>query len=200
MDFLGLCIWTGCGKVIMSGFDKLRKAIKSSGKHLIVATAISTDSALLTADVVFEGEQITREKIPLRIFSDESGLGVAFIPKLQSEVLIGFVNGAEDRPQVLKVQEWDKLIIRKETPGLEIIIDSDNKVDFIKESGFQFTIDSDDKVTIGNADRVEHKIAWGDVWLQKFNAHTHPTPTGPSGPPFEQLIDTDVNSQIFTVE
>jgi len=182
----------------MGAFDKLRRAVDSSGRHFVAATVESTDASLMTADVIFEGEQAIREKIPLRIFNDEGGLGVAFIPKLQSEVLVGFIGGAEDRPQIIKIQEWDKLIIRKETPWMEITIDSDNKVDLRKDSGFQFTIDAEDKVTIGNL--PAHKIAWGDAWLLKFNAHTHPTPTGPSGPPFEQLIDTDVNSQIFTVE
>lgn len=185
----------------MSVFSDLRKAIEHSGRHVIAAKVTATDSALMTADVTFEGEQVIREAVPLRIFNDEGGLGVAFIPKIGSEVLIGFIDGAEARPQILKVQEWDSLIVRKgpaNNPALEITVSSDNQIDLRKDSGFQFTIDTEDKVSIGNA--PSHSLGWGDAWLQEFNNHIHPTPTGPSGKPVIQLSPEQVNSQIFEVE
>ncbi|OQX90790.1 MAG: hypothetical protein B6D58_09445, partial [candidate division Zixibacteria bacterium 4484_95] len=224
----------------MDIFSELRKAIKQSGRHVVAAKVVATDPVLMTADVIFESEKVIREAVPLRIFSDDdNGLGVAWIPKVNSEVLVTFIDGAESRPQIIKVQQWEYIIARKgagdsllefvidnenkvslkrgedlqftidgntqldfkkgpiDNPILEITIDPNEQVDLRKKSGFQFTIDSQDKVFIGNA--PSHKLAWGDIWLQKFNTHTHPTPTGPSGPPFEQLQDIDVNSQIFKV-
>jgi hypothetical protein len=182
-------------------FAELRRAIEFKGKPLAIARVVATDAGSMTADIIIEGERVVRAKAALRIFNDADNLGVALIPAIDSEVLIGFVDGQEARPQVLKVQHWDRLIMRKgpaDNPLMEITIDSANKVDLRKASGFQFTIDSEDKVAIGNA--PSHKLAWGDKWLEKFNMHTHPTPTGPSGLPMQPLIDTEVNSQIFTVE
>jgi hypothetical protein len=186
----------------MSIFDEIKKAIENNGRHVVAAKVVATDPALLTADVIFEGEQVTREKVPIRIFTDDDGgLGVGWIPKVGSDVLVAFIDGVENRPQIIKVQQWDQLIIKKGAAGnqdIEITIDSDNKIDLRKASGFQFTIDAQEKVSIGNT--PSHKLGWGDAWLQKFNAHTHPTPTGPSGPPMQPLADAEVNSQIFTVE
>jgi len=202
----------------MNIFQEIRKAIEQSGHHTIAATVISADPEMMTVNVKLEGEDVIREKIPIRIFNDEGGLGIGFIPKVESEVLVAFVNGAENRPQVIKVQEWEWMIARKGAgdtlvefvidnenkislrrgSDLEMTIDENTRVDLRKSSGFQFTIDADDKVSIGNV--PTHKLALGDIWLEKFNSHIHPTPTGPSGPPMQPLIDNEVNSQIFEVE
>ena len=185
----------------MDFFSEIKKAIAQSGKHPVAGEVTAVDEERLTAAVRFEGERVVRGDIPLRIFADaDGGLGACWIPKVGSEVLVAFIDGAENRPQVVKVQQWEQLVIRKgaaDNPEFELTINSDNRVDLRKASGFQFTIDADDKVAIGNA--PSHKLAWGDQWLLKFNAHTHPTPTGPSGPPMQPLVDEEVNSQTFEV-
>jgi len=108
------------------GIKKLKKVITEEGGKTVVATVEAYDSQLLTCDVVFEGEDIIREKIPLRIFNDEDGLGVAFVPSVDSEVLVTFIGDNENQPQVIKVQKWDYTILKRS--GLEIIIDKENNI------------------------------------------------------------------------
>jgi hypothetical protein len=177
-------------------FEDLREAIRLRGKHPVVAKVEAVSVGLLTVDVILEQETVVRKGIPLRIFNDEGGFGFAVVPKLQSEVLIGFVGGEERRPQVIKVQEWDYWVLRR--GGMEIVITPDNAVSLKRESGFEFTITADDTFLMGNG--PAHTLLQADRFLPLYNQHIHNTPNGPSSPPVHQIQDPECVSEIFTVE
>jgi hypothetical protein len=180
----------------MDALMKLRETLANSGKQVVIATVKSADTARLTCNVVFDGEKIVRENIPLRIYNDDGALGFAVVPRVGSEVLVVFVRGKEGQPRIIGVQEWDQIIIRK--PRFEIVINSEDEVLLKKKSGFVFTIDKEDKVSIGNM--PAHTLIHGDRALPLFNSHIHLTPDGPSQPPLHQITPKEIFSEIFTVE
>lgn len=176
--------------------SQLRDALENSGKHAAVATVEAIDAAVLTCDVILEGEEITRENVPLRIFNDDGGFGMAFVPRIGSDVLITFIDGVETRPQVVKVQEWDWLVLRR--GELEIVISPDNAISIQKGSGFEFTLTAEDTFLMGNS--PTHSIIHGDKFLPLHNYHRHATPNGISSWPIYQVQDEDCISDIFIVE
>lgn len=146
----------------MNTFSELRKVIKQSGRHIVAASVVATDPVLMTADVIFEGEKVIREAVPLRIFSDDdTGLGVAWIPKVDSEVLVAFIDGAENRPQIIKVQQWQYIIARKGGGDsfLEFVIDNENKISLLRGRDFQITVEQNTRVNLKNGSIYELNLA-----------------------------------------
>lgn len=136
---------------MLSTISDIKKAIAQSGKHLVAAIVTATDPIHLTADVTFEGEQVIHEEIPIRIFNDEDGaLGVGWIPKVGSGVAIGFIDGEENRPQIIKVQQWDYFIARKGAGDslFELIVDNENNVSLKHGSVYDLSILSDGQIAI----------------------------------------------------
>jgi hypothetical protein len=143
-------------------FHKLREAIRQSGKQAVVAKVIATDPGLLTADVTIEGESIVRERIPLRIFNDSGGLGMAFVPKVGSQVIVGFIDGSESRPGVIKVQEWDIYIMRKgpaDMPAFELVVDSNNQIFLRRGENFRLAVERDDRISLESGSTYNLEIA-----------------------------------------
>ena len=127
----------------MGAFDDIKKAVNLAGQHIAAAKVVATDPVHLTADVIIESKQVVNEAVPIRIFTDDDGgLGVGWVPKVGSEVLIAFIDGAEDRPQIIKVQQWDYMIARKGDGGslFEFICDNENNVTLKRGTDFEITI------------------------------------------------------------
>lgn len=142
----------------MSAFNDIKKAVDLAGRHIAAAKVVATDPVHLTADVIIESKQVVNEKVPIRIFTDDDGgLGVGWIPKVGSEVLIAFIDGAEDRPQIIKVQRWDYMIARKGDgiSLLEFVVDNENNISLRRGNDFQVTIDQETRVNISNGSVYE---------------------------------------------
>ena len=180
----------------MSAIRELLDSMNKAGKHAVIGTVKAADAEALTCDVVFAGRDIIVEKIPLRIFNDDEGFGTALVPAIGSEALVGFVDGKENQPQVLKVQQWDWWIMRR--GELKVMISPDNAFTFKRENGFEFTMTAGGKFLMGNA--PAHKLIHGDTFLPKFNAHYHLAPDGPTTPPVVPIQVDEVCSHIFEVE
>ena len=135
----------------MGSISDIKRAISQSGKHLVAAKVTATDPVHLTADVIFEGEEIVRTEIPIRIFNDDDGtLGVGWVPKIDSDILIGFIDGEETRPQIIKVQQWDYLIARKGDGDslFELIVDNENNVSLKHGSVYDLSLLNNGQITI----------------------------------------------------
>jgi len=128
------------------GIRKLKEVISGKGAKAVVATVKAYDSQLLTCNAVFEGEDTVRKNIPLRIFNDDDGLGVAFVPSVESEVLIIFIGDNENQPQVVKGQKWDWAVIKR--ANLEIIINNENNVSVVTDG--EIKVKSDKFITLNN--------------------------------------------------
>jgi hypothetical protein len=170
------------GGNLMTGFGTLRKAVRESGKHMVAAKVVAAYPALLAVDVIFEGEQLVREKVPLRIFNDDGGLGEAFVPRVGSEVLIDFVDGMEIRPEVIRVQEWTHRIMRKgppESPSFEMMVNDQDELSIKRGAEFELKIDSESALNVKKVGSYElkltsdgklHVIAQSDATIECVNA------------------------------
>jgi uncharacterized protein involved in type VI secretion and phage assembly len=135
-----------------------------------------------------------------------NGRGVVFRPEVGDEVLVLFEHGDVRFPYVIG-SVWNGT----DTPPADRGADADNNVRMIQSrSGHKIILDDTDgseKVTVSDSSG-SHKIelssdgivitssaikigssgsseslVLGDAFMQLFNAHTHPTGVGPSGPP-----------------
>lgn len=196
--------------------EALKELLGEMPDQLFIATVESVDEITFSCNVVQEKEEIPIENVPLRVMRLNDELGFTVVPKVGTFVVVGLING---RPTILKVQEWDRIYLEKES-GFWLEVDvADNvtvrtegdaevtatNIYSITQSGHSIELLDNgvanikaDEVNIGG--KKDHKAAWGDAWLPEFNKHIHPTPTGPSGPPNPSLVDTQVNSQKVTVD
>ena len=174
---------------------------------MISGTVVEVDENTYSCKVKPHKDHIPElENVALRVFNLEDDLGVIIVPEENTDCLIGFIEGVFELPTILQVQRWKKIIIKRENV-FEMVIDQDGNTSLDTQG------DVDMKVQ-GNVEGIvqgfmllkvegiiqlgpqgQHKAMWGDVMLPKHNAHTHPTPNGPSGPPVYQIQDPEVNSQ-----
>ena len=145
----------------MTGFNELRKAISLAGKHPVSAKVTAINPVQMVATVIIEGETVEYEEVPLRIFTDEDNLGAVIVPKIGSEVLIVFIDGNGERPQIIKVQQWEYIIARRGTGNtyLEFIIDSENTVSLKLGNSFRALIEQNAHVKINNSSKYELDLA-----------------------------------------
>lgn len=151
------------------------------------------------------------ENVPLRVFNLDDDFGVIIVPEEDTDCLIGFIEGVSELPKILQVQKWKKIIIKRKDV-FESVIDQDGNVSLATEGNVNMKVEGNvEGIVQGNillkvqgiiqlGPQGQHKAAWGDAWLQAFNAHIHPTPNGPSGPPNPPLQDPNVNSQKVTLD
>ena len=190
---------------LMAIRDLLRELL-SDKRTWRLGKVVRVDKAKLQADFEIEGEDHVYEGVSLRVFNTDDDSGLYVIPPVGTWaiLLIDEIDENVKRVRVVKFQEWEELRLKK--PDFDVYINKDNKV-YIEITGdVEFNVDGNIEGTVTGDCKLKvqgelhlrggtHKAAWGDVWLQKFNAHIHPTPTGPSGPPSQPLVDSEVNSQ-----
>ena len=94
------------------------------------------------------------------------------------------------------VQDKDgrKIEIKSGGKEIEIADTSGNKV-VLTESGI--TIQSAKQINLGEG--AAHALVHGDTFQQLFNAHTHPTSSGSTGPPVTPLLPTMLSQKVKTV-
>lgn len=144
---------------------RLREIIAGGNKRDAIGTVKAIDADAMTCDVILEGQDIVREGLPLRIFNDDGGFGVAFVPRIDSEVIVSFVDGQVSRPQVTKVQEWDYFIMRR--GGLEIMVTPDNAIKITKGELLVHLKSNDDIEVVGNRIMLNNSGASGKVVTTK---------------------------------
>ena len=142
-------------------FKRLKNALDQAGKHPVAATVVSVDSLKMTADVRIEGEEVIREAVPLRIFTDDDNLGAVIVPRVDSEVIIAYLDGNEDRPQIIKVQQWEFIIARRGDGDtfLEFVVDSENKVSLKLGNEFEALIEQNAYLKVKNGSKYELDMA-----------------------------------------
>lgn len=136
--------------------------------------------------------------------------GLVCRPEVGDEVLVMFEHGDMRFPYVIG-GVWNAM----DTPPQHRGTDTDNNIRMIRSrSGHEITLDdtsgsekivivdssgnhkmelsSSGVVIVSNSVKVgssssSESLVLGDAFMQLFNAHTHPTGVGPSGPPAQQM-------------
>src|SRR5262249_46383149 len=97
------------------------------------------------------------------------------------------------------------LSVLKTKSGHELTFDDDGEVILLAngngKTSVRFEQDGTvvitaDKISLGSS-ASEH-VVLGDTFMQFFNAHTHPTGVGPSGPPTQQMSSSQLSSKVTT--
>lgn len=139
--------------------------------------------------------------------------GAVFRPEVDDEVLLVFEHGDMRRPYIIGAL-WngkdaipdergeDKkndirliksrsghTIIFDDSDGNELITINDKHGNTIELNANGVVVRSD-AILIGSSDASEGLVL-GDAFMQLFNAHTHPTGVGPSGPPTQPMASGD---------
>lgn len=148
--------------------------------------------------------------------------GGVFRPEVGDEVLVLFEHGDMRYPYIIGAV-WNG----KDTMPKERGSDADNNIRLIKSrSGHQIILDDtngSEKVTVidknGNtvelsssgiviksgtikigSENTAQGLVLGDAFMSLFNAHTHPTGVGPSGPPVNPMVKGSHVSNKHTTE
>jgi hypothetical protein len=151
--------------------------------RIIAGTVVAVDEAGWSCTIQPDKDNVPElSNVPLRVHNLPDDLGVIVIPEVNSPCLVDFLEGSSSLPVLLRCQRWSKIIIKKGSTT-EIVFDAEGNV-YIKALG-----------TIQLGPQGQHKGAWGDKWLEKFNQHVQMTPCGPSSVPQPLVMDSDVNSQ-----
>ncbi len=145
----------------MDVFKDMKRAIDLAGKHPVSAKVMAIDSLKMTVDVQIEGEEVVREAVPLRIFKDEDALGAVIVPRVDSEVMVAFLDGDEARPQVVKVQQWEYILARRGSgqTNFEFVVDSENKVSLKLGDEFEVLIEQNAHTKVKNGSKYEVDLA-----------------------------------------
>ena len=183
---------------------------------MIIGKIVSVDESNMSCRIQPDKDNIPiLENVPLRVFNLQDDLGFIIIPEIDSPCLVGFIEGKTELPTLFSVQHWQKILINSTGQTFSLALYKDGKIELKTKNDailditgdVNFKVDGDvvgevsSKMLLKVADTIQlgqqgaHKAGWGDQWLAMFNAHIHPTPTGPSGPPNPPLQDQAVNSQ-----
>ncbi len=151
--------------------------------------------------------------------------GTWLIPEIGDEVVVMFENGNLDSPIILGALYSGKNSPPASGKAGDFNSDNKNNLKFIRtRSGHQICFDdsgqggisiqdafgnsivlkngevviqSASKISIGEG--ASHALVLGDLFQQLFNTHTHPIPTGSSGPPSAPMQPTMLSQKVKTV-
>ena len=89
--------------------------------------------------------------------------------------------------------------------GHELTFDDDGEVVLLKNGNGKSSLRFEqDGTVVVTAEKLElgadasEKVVLGDTFMQFFNAHTHPTGVGPSGPPTQSMSSSQLSSKNTT--
>lgn len=177
-----------------------------------VVTSVDDPDALARVKVRYPWLSDDAESPWARVVSPMAGAerGMVFRPEVDDEVLVVFEHGDVRFPYVLGAV-WNGVggppahrgadgandirmirsrsgheILFDDTDGSERIVIVDSSEKHRIELSSEGVVVISDSIRIGSADASE-SLVLGDAFLQLFNAHTHPTGVGPSGPPTDQM-------------
>ncbi|HEX7119495.1 MAG TPA: phage baseplate assembly protein V [Longimicrobiales bacterium] len=159
-----------------------------------------------------------------RVMSPMAGKerGIVFRPEVGDEVLVLFEHGdvrfpyviggvwsAADPPpehgpdgdnhiRLIRSRSGHEIVL-DDSPGAEKIVIADRSGEHRIELSSSGIVIESSAIRIGGAGASE-SLVLGDAFMALFNAHTHPTGVGPSGPPTQQMTPgTHLSSQHKTV-
>lgn len=96
--------------------------------------------------------------------------------------------------------------ILKTAAGHELFVDDDGEVVLLANGNGKTMIRLNregevlitaDTIKLGS-EGVSEKLVLGDSFMQMFNAHTHPTGVGPSGPPSSPMTNAHLSTKVTT--
>lgn len=125
--------------------------------------------------------------------------------------LLCFDDSDGDGGIVLKDKDNRRFEIKSKGKKIEIADAAENRItieestitvrhksgDEIKLKGGEVVIQSSGKISLGEG--ASHPLIFGDLFQQIFNAHTHPIPTGSSGPPATPMTPAMLSQKTKTV-
>lgn len=138
------------------------------------------------------------------------GRGIVFRPDAGDEVLVLFEHGdvrfpyiigslwngtdappadrgadADNNVRMIQSRSGHKVIL-DDTDGSEKITVADSTGSHTIELSSDGIVITSSAIKLGSSDSSE-SLVLGDAFMDLFNAHTHPTGVGPSGPPTDQM-------------
>jgi uncharacterized protein involved in type VI secretion and phage assembly len=117
---------------------------------------------------------------------------------------LGTASGAET-PQADGQDPSPARWVLRTAGGHELTFDNDGEVVLLKngngKSSVRFEQDGSvvitaEKIKLGAS--ASEKVVLGDTFMQFFNAHTHPTGVGPSGPPAQPMSSGQLSAKVTT--
>lgn len=117
---------------------------------------------------------------------------------------LGSATGAET-PQADGKDPSPTVWVLRTAAGHELTLDDDGEVVLLKNGNGKSSVrfEQDGSVVI-TAEKIKlganasEKLVLGDTFMQFFNAHTHPTGVGPSGPPTQPMSSSQLSSKNTT--
>jgi uncharacterized protein involved in type VI secretion and phage assembly len=97
------------------------------------------------------------------------------------------------------------LAVLKTRSGHELTFDDDGEVVLLANGNGKASLRFEqDGTVVVTAERIKlgssatEKVVLGDTFMQLFNAHTHPTGVGPSGPPAKPMTTSELSTKVTT--
>jgi uncharacterized protein involved in type VI secretion and phage assembly len=117
---------------------------------------------------------------------------------------LGSASGAET-PQGDGQDPTPTRWVLRTAAGHELTFDDDGEVVLLKNGNGKSSLRFEqDGTVVVTAEKIElgadasEKVVLGDTFMQFFNAHTHPTGVGPSGPPTQSMSSSQLSSKNTT--
>ncbi|MBN2381173.1 hypothetical protein JXM67_15345 [candidate division WOR-3 bacterium] len=118
--------------------------------------------------------------MPMRVLNAPDDLGVIFVPKVDTEVIVSWIDG---RPTMLACKEWDRMILKK---GENLWIEIAKNDDILVQTNGQVNVKVGKSVTeeitlskhvkcplIKLGQIAPHPVVMGDILVTWLSTHTH---------------------------
>ncbi|MCF6191641.1 MAG: hypothetical protein L3J76_00700 [Candidatus Hydrothermae bacterium] len=190
--------------------EDLLRDLSARPEELFLARVVAGDEEHLTCEVLPEFGTETLKDVSLRVVNLPDAFGLSVVPPVGTLTVVGRIRG---RHLLLRAQRLDKLILEEE--GLrvtlsrtgEIHVEADADANVIIKGNAVLDVDGD--ATLQATGRVtltaptvqlgpsgQYAALLGELVKQYLDPHTHPTPTGPSGPPTVPLPDGALSGRV----
>lgn len=151
----------------------------------------AVDQDNLTCDVFDELRGITYHDVRIRPIVGGDG-GIYGIPSIESNAVLGMLNNKEEATIMLFADSYNAFVVNI---GTQTMVISEDGIEFNGGDNGGLVKISDLVTKLNN---IENYI--NDTIFVAYNAHTHTTPSGPSGVPQSLLTDTLTPTQISDLE
>ncbi|TVQ78293.1 MAG: hypothetical protein EA369_07440 [Bradymonadales bacterium] len=171
---------------------------------IVLASLFTDQSAPPKSDL--EGDHNQNGKNNLRFLRTKAGHLLCF-DDLEGRESIRLQDSKNNR---LLIESHSGKVTLEDSSGNRLCLDNekisleDKNGNGFELQGAEIRIRSSSSVKIETASRVEigkgasEALVKGDSFMQLFNAHTHPTPRGPSGPPQVPMTPAQLSQKVKT--
>ncbi len=190
--------------------EDLLRDMTPGSEELFLARVVAVDESDLTCQVLPEFANETLKDVSLRVVNLPDTFGLYIIPMVGTLAAVGRIRG---RHLLLGVQRLEKLILEEE--GIRVVLHRTGEIHVDADSDIQVnitgnaTISADGDVSLSASGQVtvqaptvqigpsgQYAALLGEIVKQYLDTHTHPTPTGPSGPPTAPLPDGALSDRV----